>query len=152
MRNKSRKKWIHEWLLNFQFEIACAHVEDSPVTSPVWSNQNEYFAFRSTSDGRLLANKQRNHSVVTRDTSNSILSKWAANLQNGQKPKSTLYTLVDFQANSDKLHTAGVKSLQLKKKSKDLENGRFSIEEEDAALEKYSQIGRNWTEKRMKCN
>jgi hypothetical protein len=33
-----------------------------------------------------------------------------------------------------------------------LENGRFSIEEEDAALEKYSQIGRNWTEKRMKCN
>jgi hypothetical protein len=51
---------------------------------------------------------------------------------------------VDFQALSDKLHTAGVRSLQLKKKSKDLENGRFSIEEEaDAALEKYSQIGRN---------
>jgi hypothetical protein len=50
---------------------------------------------------------------------------------------------VDFQALSDKLHTAAVKSLQLKKKSKDLENGRFSIEEEDAALEKYSQIGRN---------
>ncbi len=36
-----------------------------------------------------------------------------------------------------------LKSLQLKKKSKDLENWRFSIEEEDAALEKYSQIGRN---------
>jgi hypothetical protein len=50
---------------------------------------------------------------------------------------------VDFQALSDKLHTAGVKSLQLKKKTKYLENGRFSIEEEDAALEKYSQIGKN---------
>ncbi len=36
-----------------------------------------------------------------------------------------------------------LKSLQLKKKSKDLENWRFSIEEEDAALEKYSQFGRN---------
>jgi hypothetical protein len=75
MRNKSWKRGIHEWLLNIQLEIACAHVEDCPATSLIRSDQKEYFAFRSTSDGRLLANKQRNHSVVTRDTSNSIFSK-----------------------------------------------------------------------------
>jgi len=33
-----------------------------------------------TSDGKLLANKQRNHSVMTSETSKSILSKCVASL------------------------------------------------------------------------
>lgn len=41
-------------------------------------NMNNKTSIEPTSEGNLSENKHKNHSVATRETSNSIASKWAA--------------------------------------------------------------------------